>query len=250
MNTENITEAARIVRAAQQIVALTGAGFSTPSGIPDFRGDGGLWLQEDPMAVASLSGFRNNPQRFFRWFQPLLDTLLSAQPNPAHLALNDLEHAGKMRAVITQNIDGLHQRAGSREVYELHGHVRSATCIVCHRQIPSDALLKHARRGEAMRCSCGGMFKPNVVLFEEELPQGLYWLAMHALEQCDVVLVAGTALEVFPVSSLPLIALERGARLVIVNKSSTHLDERADVVLRGDVAEILPAITATMADNQ
>ncbi|MEM8531041.1 MAG: NAD-dependent deacylase [Chloroflexota bacterium] len=249
MNTDHITEAARIVRVAEKIVVLTGAGFSTPSGIPDFRGDGGLWVQEDPMAIASLSGFRRNPQRFFRWFQPLLEKLLSAQPNPAHVALNVLQQAGKMRAVITQNIDGLHQRAGSQEVYELHGHVRSATCIVCDRQIPSEALIKHARRGKAMPCSCGGVFKPDVVLFEEELPQGLYWLALQALEQCDVVLVAGTALEVFPVSSMPLVALDRGARLLIVNKSATHLDERADVVLRGDVAEILPAITATMANT-
>jgi NAD-dependent deacetylase len=224
------------------VVALTGAGFSTPSGIPDFRGDGGLWSQDDPMEVASLSGFRRDPSRFYRWFWPLLEQLVAAQPNPAHRALAALERARKLRAVITQNIDGLHQRGGSREVYEIHGHVRSATCIECERQVPSEPLLASVRKGKTPRCSCGGTFKPDVVLFEEDLPRGLYWLSTHALEQSDVVIVAGASLEVYPAAYLPLAALNRGARLVIINKSETHLDDRADIVLRGDVAVALPEI--------
>ena len=165
-----------------------------------------------------------------------------ALPNPAHLALAQLERGGRLKAVITQNIDGLHQRAGSREVYELHGHMRSATCLDCERQVPAAPLIERVRRGKIPRCACGGLFKPDVVLFDELLPRGLFWLAQRAIETCDAVLVAGTALEVAPVCEMPLAALRRGARLIIVNQSETYLDERADVVLHEDVAEALPAI--------
>jgi NAD-dependent deacetylase len=242
MDRQAIESAAEIVRGARRIVALTGAGISRPSGIPDFRSAGGLWTRDDPMAVASLAGFRADPRRFYTWVRPLIDTIQRALPNPAHLALAQLEREGRMAAVITQNIDGLHQRAGSREVYELHGHIRSATCLDCEHQVPGRSLLDPVRRTKIPRCGCGGLFKPDVVLFDELLPRGLFWLAQRALDQCDLVLVAGTALEVAPVCDLPLAALRRGARLIIVNQSETYLDGRADVVLNEDVAEALPAI--------
>jgi NAD-dependent deacetylase len=237
-----IARAADILSVARRIVALTGAGISRPSGIPDFRSADGLWAHADPMAVASLAGFRADPRRFYSWVQPLIDTIEVASPNRAHLALAQLEREGRLAALITQNIDGLHQRAGSREVYELHGHIRSATCLECDHQAPARPLIAQLRRGIIPRCACGGLFKPDVVLFDELLPRGLFWLAQRAIEQCDVVLVAGTALEVAPVCELPLAALRRGARLIIVNQSETYLDARADVVLREDVAEALPAI--------
>ena len=239
--------AARILRGAQRIVALTGAGISRPSGIPDFRSETGLWKLDDPSVVASLGGFRANPDRFYNWFRPLLKMISMAQPNPAHLALAELERRGQLKAVITQNIDGLHQRAGSREVYELHGHVRSATCLECDRQAPAAPLLDRVRRGEVPRCSCGGLFKPDVVLFDELLPRGSYWLAQRAIEQCDTLIVAGTALEVAPVCDMPLLARRRGTRLIIVNQSETHVDEYADVILREDVAVALPAVVETLA---
>lgn len=242
MDTQGIERAAAILRESRRIVALTGAGISRPSGIPDFRGEGGLWRLADPMAVASLRGFQADPRRFYAWFRPLLDVFAAARPNPAHLALARLERAGHLRAVITQNIDGLHQSAGSREVYELHGHMRSATCVECDRQAPARRLIERARRGEIPRCSCGGAFKPDIVLFDEMLPRGLYWLALHALDSCDTLIVAGTSLEVAPVCELPLPALRRGARLIVVNQEPTYLDDRAEVVLREDVAEALPAI--------
>jgi NAD-dependent deacetylase len=242
MNLESIARAAEIVRGARSVVALTGAGISVPSGIPDFRSDGGLWDLDDPLEVASLRAFRANPQRFYNWFRPLLGRLLDAQPNPAHLALAALERAGALKALITQNIDGLHQRAGSREVYELHGHLRSATCLECERQAPTGPLLERVRHGEIPRCDCGGLFKPDVVLFDELLPRGLFWLAQRAIETCDVLIVAGTSLEVAPVGDLPLAVLRRGARVMIVNQGETYLDERAEVVLHEDVAEALPAI--------
>jgi NAD-dependent deacetylase len=242
MNLESIARAAAIVRGARSVVALTGAGISVPSGIPDFRSAGGLWDLDSPMEVASLRAFRANPQRFYNWFRPLLGRLLDAQPNPAHLALAALERAGMLKALVTQNIDGLHQRAGSREVYELHGHLRSAICLECDRQAPTGPLLERVRHGEIPRCDCGGLFKPDVVLFDELLPRGLFWLAQAAIETCDALIVAGTSLEVAPVGDLPLEALRRGARIVIVNQGETYLDERADVVLHEDVAEALPAI--------
>ena len=242
MALNNVAQAAAILRGAQRAVALTGAGISTPSGIPDFRGDGGLWLREDPMEVASLRGFCKNPMRFFNWFQPILDQSLLAQPNPAHEALAALEKMGKLRAVVTQNIDGLHQRAGSREVYELHGHLRSATCMGCGQQAPSGPLIEKVRRGELPWCACGGLFKPDVVLFEEDLPRGTYWLSASAMEKADAVIVAGTALEVYPACDMPLEAVKRGTPLIIVNKSPTYLDEQAAVVIREDVALALPAI--------
>lgn len=246
MNMQEIADAAHILSGAQHVVALTGAGISTPSGIPDFRGNEGLWTREDPMEVASLRGFRRDPQRFYRWFQPLLEPILSATPNPAHYALAELEQAGKLRALITQNIDGLHQRAGSRAVYELHGHLRSATCVTCEHQAPSGHVLETARKGKSPRCQCGGHYKPDVVLFDEALPRGLFWLAQYEMEQCDALVIAGTALEVFPVSDLPHSALRRGTPMIIVNKGPTHLDEQAAVIIREDVATALPAILKQM----
>ncbi len=242
MDCHAIARAAELLRAARHIVVLTGAGISRPSGIPDFRSAGGLWAHDDPMAVASLAGFRADPRRFYSWVQPLIDTIELAAPNPAHLALAQLERSGRLTAVITQNIDGLHQRAGSRVVYELHGHIRSATCLNCEHQAPAQPLIAQVRQGTIPRCRCGGLFKPDVVLFDELLPRGLFWLAQRAIEQCDAVLVAGTALEVAPVCELPLAALQRGARLIIVNQGDTYLDARADVVLHEDVAEALPEI--------
>jgi NAD-dependent deacetylase len=237
-----IERAAEILCRSERVVALTGAGISRPSGIPDFRSEGGLWSLDDPLAVASLRGFVADPRRFYAWFRPLLDTIAAAQPNPAHRALARLEALGRLKAIVTQNIDGLHQLAGAREVYELHGHMRDATCVGCGKQAPAWPLLERARRGQLPRCSCGGVFKPDVVLFDEMLPRGLYWMALRALETCDALIVAGTALEVAPVCELPLAALDRGARLIIVNQGDTYLDARADVVLREDVAEALPAI--------
>jgi NAD-dependent deacetylase len=242
MDLDRIIRAAEIMREARSVVALTGAGISVPSGIPDFRSDGGLWDLDDPMEVASLRAFRANPQRFYDWFRPLLGRLLTAQPNPAHLALAALERAGALKALITQNIDGLHQRAGSREVYELHGHLRGATCLECQRQTPTAPLFERVRRHEIPRCDCGGLFKPDVVLFDELLPRGLFWLAQRAIETCDALIVVGTSLEVAPVGDMPLVVLRRGARIIIVNQTETYLDQRADVVLHEDVAEALPAI--------
>jgi NAD-dependent deacetylase len=237
--------AAGLLRQASYTVAMTGAGVSTPSGIPDFRSpESGLWAQVNSMAVASIFAFRLRPQDFYDWIRPVAQRMVEAQPNPAHQALARLEAAGLLKSVITQNIDGLHQKAGSQRVHEVHGHIREATCVRCYRVVPADSLIEEfLDHGEVPRCSCGGVMKPNAILFGEQLPLQVVTAARQDVRACDLALVAGSSLEVVPAADLPLIALGNGARLIIVNHQPTHLDERADVVIHADVAEVLPRIT-------
>jgi len=241
---QSLERAAQLLRNARYAVGLTGAGISTPSGIPDFRSpDSGLWNQADPMLVASLHSFQRQPELFFNWVRPLARATIEAQPNPAHKALADLEGAGLLKAVITQNIDGLHQKAGSQRVHEVHGHLRLATCMRCRRVVPAQPLLKaFLEQPHIPRCPCGGVLKPNVVLFGEQLPADVVAAAEQDVDDCDVMLVAGSSLEVEPVASLPWRAVAHGAQLIIVNYQRTYLDGRAEVVIHDDVAEILPRI--------
>lgn len=242
-----IEQAVALFQRARHAVALTGAGVSTPSGIPDFRSPAsGLWDRVDPLEVASLSGFKRHPEAFYEWVQPLAYLALHAAPNPAHYALAHLEQYGPLHSVITQNVDTLHWRAGSRHVYEIHGNFRQATCLRCRRQFPGDDLVAQFRAdGRAPRCpACGGILKPNVVLFGEELPMGVILGAESEARACDLMLVAGSSLEVAPAGDLPLVARRAGARLIIVNLTPTIMDRQADVVIHGDVAEVLPRLAA------
>lgn len=239
-----IQQAARLIAQARRIVAMTGAGISTPSGIPDFRSPAsGLWDHTDPLEVASIFAFRHHPQRFYNWVRPLTLLLLEARPNPAHYALAALEREGKLKAIITQNIDGLHHKAGSQTVYELHGHLREVTCTKCYAvQDSAAAFAKFIADGQAPRHHCGGVLKPNVILFGEQLPMREFVLAQVATKEADLMLVAGSSLEVAPASDLPDLALENRAKLIIINYQPTYLDFRADVVIRADVAEVLPRL--------
>ena len=248
-----IHEAAAYLQHARRAVALTGAGISTPSGIPDFRSTGsGLWDRYDPMEVASLMTFRHHPERFFAWVRPLLQDILAAQPNPAHMALAQLEQAGQIHTIITQNIDGLHQKAGSRHVLEVHGTLETLTCTQCFRTYPSREFLPaFLETGAIPRCpACGAILKPDVVLFGEQLPWKVWQEAEQAARSCDLMLVAGSSLEVTPVANLPLIAAQSGAALIIVNHTPTYIDIRADVVIRGDVAHVLPRIAEAVLSAQ
>lgn len=247
MYQEDIQRAATILRNACSAVALTGAGISKPSGIPDFRSAGGLWDQDDPMEVASIQTLRTSPPRFFNWLRGLMETMLPAQPNAAHLALVELEQGGILQAVVTQNIDSLHQKAGSNEVYELHGHARTATCMRSGDQVVVDErIINDIRQGVVPQSKHGGILKPDIVLFGEMLPQTTFAAAMAALDACDALIVAGTSLEVHPAASLPLMALQRGVPIIIINLDDTYLDERADVLLHEDVVIALPAIVKQM----
>ena len=245
----DIRRAAELLKACKYGVALTGAGISTPSGIPDFRSTGsGLWNRFDPFEVASLSAFRYHPERFFDWMRALAQDIVQAEPNPAHIALAQLEAAGSIRTIITQNIDGLHQRAGSRCVLEVHGTLYTLTCIGCYRQYDANGFLQpYLTAGIIPRCpECNQILKPDVILFEEQLPLQTWLKAQEACRNSDLILIAGSSLEVVPVAGLPMQALQNGARLIIVNHMSTYLDVRADVLFRQDVAEILPCIFETV----
>lgn len=242
-----ILQAAQLIQKAKHTVAFTGAGISTPSGIPDFRSRGsGLWELYDPMEVASLSAFRYDPDKFYKWIQPLALTMIEAEPNPAHIALARLEEAGLLAGVVTQNIDDLHRRAGSEIVFEVHGHLREATCVSCYSCHPTEGFIEtFIKTGETPHCSdCGGVLKPNTVLFGEQLPYDVFCGAADLLSQSDLILIAGSSLEMVPVASLPVGPLNTGARLIIFNHYPTYLDERADVIFRQDVAVVLPRLVS------
>ncbi len=248
-----IEQAADLLRSARYAVALTGAGISTPSGIPDFRSPrSGLWEQVDPLEVASIYGFRRNPERFFAWIRPLARLIAEAEPNAAHLALAQLEQMGILKALITQNIDTLHLRAGSQVVYEIHGDMREATCVECFRTYPTAPFLEHfIATGQVPRCQhCGGVLKPNVILFGEALPVEAMQAAQRAARECDVMLVAGSSLAVAPASDLPLVALAHGAHLIIINYEPTFVDDEAAVVIHDDVAHVLPCLVRLLEDKQ
>jgi NAD-dependent deacetylase len=238
-------QAADILQNSKHAIALTGAGMSTPSGIPDFRSThSGIWKEVDPMQVASLASFRYDPEQFYAWFHSLAELIWTAQPNAAHTALASMEEAGLLHAIVTQNVDGLHQRAGSVNVNEIHGHLREAVCADCFKRHDTDPLFEsYVTTGVAPICSsCGGHLKPEVVLFGEQLPYEALAAANALFDTTDLVIIGGSSLEVAPAAELPFRAVERGARLVIINQEPTYLDSRADVVLTGDVAELFPMV--------
>jgi len=240
-----ITSAADIIKDSHHAVVLTGAGISTPSGIPDFRSQkSGLWQRYDPFEVASLSAFRQKPDKFFEWLHPLAVTIFSAQPNPAHVGIAQLESAGYIKAVITQNIDRLHQRAGSKQVLEVHGSFDTLTCVACFHQVASEPHVQgYLAHVKIPYCpDCGNVLKPDVILFGEQLPARTWLSAVEASKKCDLMIVAGSSLEVLPVAGLPMRAVENGAHLIIINETPTYIDVRADVVFWDDVAEIIPRI--------
>ncbi|MBI5054978.1 MAG: NAD-dependent deacylase [Chloroflexi bacterium] len=240
-----IREAAQLIRQAELAVTLTGAGISTPSGIPDFRSPhSGVWANADPMEVASLQSFRARPELFYEWIKPLARTLLNAKPNPAHISLARLEAAGYLTLVITQNIDMLHERAGSSRVLEVHGNLREATCIHCYRTRPAAPLLERwLNYNDLPRCdACGHVMKPNVILFGEQLPARIFTEAKLVAKQCDVMVVAGSSLEVFPAADLPTMALDHGARLIVINREPTFVDSRAAIVINENVEDVLPML--------
>jgi NAD-dependent deacetylase len=248
-----IEDAIDLLLGARHAVALTGAGLSTPSGIPDFRSrDTGLWANYNPIEIASVQAFRHRTVEFFNWIRPLAHLMIEAQPNAAHYALADLGAAGRLATVITQNIDGLHQRAGITDVVELHGNIYTATCVRCYRVFASEHFVRVLiDEGRVPLCpECGNVLKPNVILFGEALPAQSLMAARRAINRCDLMIVAGSSLEVAPASDLPMTVLARQARLVIINRDPTYLDDQADVLIRDDLAIALPAIAAACRRRQ
>jgi NAD-dependent deacetylase len=245
--------AADIIRDSRRAVVLTGAGISTNSGIPDFRSpNSGIWEKFDPFEVASLSAFRYNPQQFYGWLRGLVQSMLLAQPNPAHYSLARLEQSGVVRTVITQNIDSLHQRAGSSNVLEVHGSMSSLTCTRCYHTVAAAPYIPaYIERGEIPYCpDCNSILKPDLILMGEQLSSRVWLKAQEACKECDLMIVAGSSLEVLPVAGLPMRAVENGAHLILLNHSVTYLDVRADVVLHEDVSEVLPRIVEMVLEGK
>lgn len=239
-----IQRAAELIGGARHGLALTGAGVSAESGIPTFRGAGGLWTRYDPVKVASIEYFMADPSAYWRRSKDRGRVALAARPNPGHHALAALEAGGRLVAVVTQNTDGLHQDSGSRTVIEVHGSSRTVQCLDCGNREPRSDVQARLDVEMPPRCGiCGGTFlKPTVVLFGEPLPQAAIQQAFTLARQADVMLVVGSSLVVYPAAEIPLVATRSGAQLIVINAEPTPFDELAAVVIRGKSGEVLPEI--------
>ncbi|TMF32661.1 MAG: NAD-dependent deacylase [Chloroflexi bacterium] len=239
-----VERAAALLAAAHHAVALTGAGVSAESGIPTFRGEGGLWTKYDPVKVSSIDSFLADPASYWRVSRERGTVALSARPNAGHDALAAMEAAGHLVAVVTQNTDGLHQVSGSRRVIELHGSGRTVQCLECGKLEPRAEVQARLEVEMPPRCpNCGGTFlKPTVVLFGEPMPTDAINQAFDLARQADVMLVVGSSLVVYPAADVPLVAIQSGARLIVINAEPTPFDRFASVVIHGRSGEVLPEI--------
>jgi NAD-dependent deacetylase len=239
---------ARLIRDSRRTVALTGAGISVPSGIPDFRSPGtGLWEKVDPMEVAHIDVFRRDPQRFWTYYRPRFGMLSEKQPNAAHAALAELESRGLLEAVITQNIDRLHRKAGSRRVIEVHGTIETSSCLDCGASYTLDLVEGLFDTEGVARChGCNGPVKPDVVLFGELLPERAMDDAVALAAGAELLLCVGSSLEVYPVAGLPEMTRGAGGRIAIVTKGPTPYDSVADVRLDGDVVDDLQSVLSAL----
>lgn len=225
---------------ARRVAVLTGAGASAESGLPTFREADGLWDGIDPAQLASADGFRSDPVRVQSWYSARVAAALDVAPNPCHVGLARLEEIIPSLTVITQNVDGLHQRAGSNRVIELHGNLLRTFCMTCGR--PASKLQVKPDDPEPARCACGGLIRPDVVWFGEALPQGAYEEAAEAAAHADVFLAIGTSGEVFPAAALPTLASENGAFVLEINVQPSALSAQADEIVLGRAGVLLPVL--------
>jgi NAD-dependent deacetylase len=248
VTTPQVERLAELLGQSRRAVALTGAGVSVPSGIPDFRTpETGLWAKVDPMEVAHISVFEQEPERFWSYYRPRFQSLGDKEPNRAHEGLAELERRGLIEGVITQNIDRLHRAAGSENVIEVHGSIETSSCTGCGASFGLDEVddLFDAR-GVAICAACGGAVKPDVVLFGEMLPLEAIERATELAEEADLMLCVGSSLAVHPVAGLPQLTIERGGRLAIVTKGETPYDADAELKLGGEVDAELDALLAAL----
>ena len=241
--------AADILSGARSGLALTGAGVSAESGIPTFRGEGGVWTRYDPVKVASIDSFLEDPTAYWTVAKERGAVALAAQPNAGHYALAALQAAGMLTAIVTQNTDGLHQAAGSRRVVEVHGSGRMVECLTCGAREPRADVQARLDLELPPRCKvCGGnRLKPTVVLFGEPMPAAAVREAFELARAADVMLVVGSSLVVHPAADIPLAAVRSGARLIVVNAEPTPIDSMAEVVIRGRSGEVLPEVVSLLA---
>lgn len=235
----------RLVHTSRRIVAFTGAGISAESGIPTYRGKGGMWTKYDPDKYANIDFFNRDPSYYWNFFKDVRFPLLKkARPNPAHYALARLEQSGKLSSIITQNIDGLHQMAGSKNVIELHGNTRVIRCVSCTRTYDMDEAYAMLEKELPPRCEdCTNVLRPDVVFFGESLPRERLARAFSEASICDLMLAIGSSLVVYPAAHIPVLAKQAGAKLVIINMDPTPLDEIADCVLHCSASAALDSIS-------
>lgn len=251
MNDRELTFAAQAIRDADSVVAMSGAGVSTASGIPDFRSEDGLWNEYDPNDF-HISRFHADPEGFWAERADLVEDVFGdADPNAAHDALARLERAGHLDGLITQNVDGLHQKAGTEDPIELHGNGQRVVCRGCRHRTDADGVFDRVRNGDLPpTCErCDGVLKPDVVLFGEQLPKHELFRAHALSERADVFLVVGSSLTVEPAASLPQTAFERGATLVVVNLDPTTVSSRAEYDFRADVTDAVPRLVDAVLDG-
>ncbi|MFX1317509.1 MAG: NAD-dependent deacetylase [Promethearchaeota archaeon] len=248
MSTQSIERAAQMILDSTSTVALTGAGVSTRSGIPDFRSPSGLWTKVDPIKFGSMNGFLSDPKAWWEMALELAPTVLNAKPNPAHTKLAELEKMKKLELVITQNVDGLHQRAGSLNVIEVHGSLSSGTCTVCHIKVDQKYLEKAIKKQQipVMCPACGGLIKLDTIFFGEALPQKQLAIAIESARRCQLMLAIGSSLLVYPIASLPTIACQSGAKLIIINEEPTPFDQTAELVFNAEAGDTLTAIVEAL----
>jgi NAD-dependent protein deacetylase/lipoamidase len=243
-----VFDLAALVRERQPCVVLTGAGISTESGIPDFRSPSGIWAKYDPMEYATITAFRRDPVKVWEFYALRFELLTAAEPNPGHLALAELERRGLVTAVVTQNIDGLHTRAGSHAVVEVHGSIRSASCLDCGERVPLEEVIAALRDAPAPPCpQCGAVLKPDVVMFGELLPALAIDRAIELARLAGLLLVIGSSLEVHPVAGLTGETVSAGGALAIVNRGETPFDHLASVRIDGGAGETLSALAEALA---
>jgi NAD-dependent deacetylase len=237
---DGINKLKEIISQSKSLVAFTGAGLSSESGIPTYRGSNGIWVKYDPAKYADYDYFITDPSYYWQFFRDVrYPSLEHAQPNTAHYALVELEKRSILRQVITQNIDGLHQMAGQSNVCELHGNTRQIVCMKCHKIFSMDEVFQQLAKELPPHCTCRSLLKPNVVFFGESLPQEALNKAWQAARSCDTFLVVGSSLQVYPAAQIPVTAKEKGALLVIINIDSTPLDHIADLVIHKKASAVL-----------
>lgn len=238
----DIERLARWIAEAQRIAVLTGAGISTESGIPDFRSATGLYADPQNANVFDLAAFRVAPEHFYRFARTFYPMVANAQPNPAHRVLARWEHeVGKPIQIATQNVDDLHQRAGSSRVFPVHGDYRISYCLSCGAESKTEAWVPCVMSGKVPRCHCGGLIKPKITFFGEMLPEDAWEASVEAMSEADLVLILGTSLQVYPAASLPDFA-PPSAHRVIVNRDPTARDDLADLVIYGSLSEVLTRV--------
>lgn len=242
---ESINKAAELLINSKNAVVLTGAGISTESGIPDFRGESGIWAKYKPEIYGSIQSFLNDPSKFWKMAEDIAPTLFNAEPNAGHYSIAALEKMNIVKAIITQNIDELHQKAGSIIVYEVHGNINRFSCLGCRASYNKQQLLRKMKKEKKLPplCDfCATPLKPSVVLFGESLPNFEKYMSIDLAKKTDVMLIAGSSLSVAPVCDLPLYTVSEEGKLIIINDEPTYLDERAEIVINNKTGTILPLI--------